>query len=115
MEKLDTETAKSEGPDEASNVEAPDVGAGQVEALEMKPSELCDVCGGAVPAEEAVKAELSAADAMCPTPMTFHKACYEQASRIWQPDPDSYCTTDPDFPETQQWTIPADPVQQARG
>ncbi len=74
----------------------------------MKPLELCDVCGGEVEASEAVKAELSAADAMCPTPMTFHQQCYEQASAIWQPDPDSYCTTDPAFPETAQWATPQD-------
>ncbi len=83
--------------------------------MEIKPAEICDVCGGEVPAEEAVKAELSAADAMCPTPMTFHQGCYERASQIWQPDPDSYCTTDPDFPETQQWTPRAEPAEKAGG
>ena len=76
--------------------------------MEMKPKELCDVCGGEVDASEAVKAELSAADAMCPTPMTFHPQCYERAAAIWQPDPDSYCTTDPEFPETAQWATPQD-------
>ena len=72
--------------------------------MEFTPSELCDVCGAEVTADEAVKAELSAADAMCPSPMTFHPACYEKASALWQPNPDSYCVTDPEFPETQQWT-----------
>ncbi len=71
---------------------------------EMKPAELCDVCGGEVEPSEAVKTELAAANAMCPTPMTFHPQCYEQASAVWAPDPDSYCTTDPEFPETAQWT-----------
>ncbi len=74
--------------------------------MDIQPLELCDVCGGEVEASEAVKAELSAADAMCPTPMTFHPQCYEQAAAIWQPDPDSHCTTDPAFPETAQWTTP---------
>lgn len=70
----------------------------------MKPAELCDVCGGEVDPAEAVKTELAAANAMCPTPMTLHQRCYEQASAIWEPDTDSYCTTDPEFPETAQWT-----------
>ena len=74
----------------------------------MKPPELCDVCGGEVPPAEAYRAELTAASSMCPTPMLFHQSCYEQASTIWQPDPDSYCTVDPEFPETQQWTLPED-------
>ncbi len=34
--------------------------------------------------------------------MTFHQACYERASELWQPD-DSYCTVDPDFPEMAAW------------
>jgi len=36
--------------------------------------------------------------------MTFHPQCFRQASAIWEPDADSYCTIDPDFPETGQWT-----------
>ncbi len=71
------------------------------------PAELCDACGAEVDPAEAVKSELAAANAMCPTPMTFHPHCYEQASAIWQPDADSYCTTDPEFPQTAQWTSPA--------
>ena len=70
--------------------------------------EQCDVCGVPVPADEMVKTELSVAGAMCPTAMTFHKACYDQASAMWQPDPDSYCTVDPLFPETGQWVLPED-------
>jgi len=27
---------------------------------------------------------------------------------MWQPDPDSYCTVDPLFPETGQWVLPED-------
>ena len=72
--------------------------------MEMKPSELCDVCGAEVDPAEAVKTELAAANAMCPTPMTFHPHCYQQASAIWEPDTDSYCAVDPEFPETAQWT-----------
>ena len=72
----------------------------------MKLGEMCDVCAEVVPPGEGIKAELSVAGAMCPTPMNFHKECYERASEMWQPDPDSYCTADPDFPETGQWTQP---------
>ena len=69
---------------------------------------MCDVCGRTVTAEDSVKAELSVAGAMCPSPMTFHRACYEQALAMWQPDPDSICVNDPDFPETKRWTQPED-------
>ena len=68
--------------------------------------EQCDVCGQNVPADDMVKTELTVAGAMCPTAMTFHTACYEQASVMWQPDPESYCTVDPLFPETGQWVLP---------
>ena len=68
--------------------------------------EQCDVCGQAVPADDMVKTELTVAGAMCPTAMTFHTACHEKASAMWQPDPDSYCTVDPLFPETGQWVVP---------
>lgn len=64
--------------------------------------ELCDVCGQEVPADQVFKTEVSVGQMMCPTTMTFHPACYEQASALWQPD-DSYCSTDPDFPEMEQW------------
>lgn len=67
---------------------------------------MCDVCAQVVPSDEAVREELSVAGAMCPAPMVFHKECYERASELWQPDPDSYCTVDPMFPETAQWTTP---------
>jgi len=83
-----------------------DLDPSDTDMVEIKPAELCDVCGAEVDPAEAVKAELAAANAMCPTPMTFHPHCYEQASAIWEPDPDSYCTTDPEFPETAQWTTP---------
>lgn len=75
---------------------------------EVKLGEMCDVCAQVVPPDDAVRAELSVAGAMCPSPMVFHKDCYEQASVLWQPDPDSYCTVDPLFPETGQWTLPED-------
>lgn len=55
-----------------------------------------------------VKAELVINNAICPTAMTFHAACYEQASVLWKPDPDSYCTVDDRFPETGQWVLPED-------
>jgi hypothetical protein len=71
-------------------------------------AEQCDVCGQTVAAEDAVKQELSVMGAMCPTAMTFHKACFEQASSLWQPDPDSYCTVDAQFPETGQWVLPGE-------
>ena len=68
--------------------------------------EQCDVCGQNVPADDMIKTELTVAGAMCPTAMTFHTGCYEKASSMWQPDPDSYCTVDPLFPETAQWVLP---------
>jgi hypothetical protein len=67
------------------------------------PAAQCDVCGLDVPADDMVKAELVINNAICPTAMTFHTACYEQASVLWKPDPDSYCTADPLFPETSKW------------
>jgi len=70
--------------------------------------EQCDVCGKEVPAGEAVKSELSVMNAMCPTAMTFHRTCFESAAALWQPDPDSYCTVDPLFPETGRWVLPED-------
>ena len=70
----------------------------------MGRQDLCDVCGNEVPAVEAVRHELSVGDMTCPTPMTMHPACYERASSLWQPNPDSLCTTDPEFPETTRWT-----------
>ena len=68
----------------------------------MSPSDVCDICGQAVSPEEAVVAELSASDAMCPTSMTMHPACHQQASTMWYPD-DSCTGIDPDFPEMEQW------------
>ena len=68
--------------------------------------EMCDACGQSVPADDMVKKELTVAGAMCPTAMTFHAACYEKAAAMWQPDPESYCTVDPMFPETGQWAAP---------
>lgn len=65
------------------------------------PSSTCDVCGQPVAAGEAIQAEVSVSQMMCPTSMTFHPDCYERASDMWQPD-DS-CSFDPDFPEMQAW------------
>ncbi|MGI8983562.1 MAG: hypothetical protein ACR2HM_03365 [Acidimicrobiales bacterium] len=67
----------------------------------MEPSATCDICGQAVPAGEAIQAEVSVSQLMCPISMTFHPGCHEQASHLWQPD-DS-CSFDPDFPEMQAW------------
>lgn len=68
------------------------------------PGELCDVCGQETDPATAYKAELTVSGAMCPSPMNFHPECYEKAAYLWQPDPDSYCTVDPLYPETGQWT-----------
>jgi len=75
-------------------------------AGEVVLGEMCDACGQVVPPEVAVKAELTVSGAMCPSAMTFHPDCAEKASELWHPDPDSYCTYDPRFPETGQWTLP---------
>ncbi len=73
---------------------------------EVKLGEMCEVCAQVVPPGEGVRAEMSVSGAMCPSPMLFHEECYEKASELWQPDTDSYCTVDPEFPETAQWTLP---------
>ncbi len=73
---------------------------------EIKLGEMCEVCAQVVPPGEGVRAEMSVSGAMCPSPMLFHEECYEKASALWQPDTDSYCTVDPEFPETGQWTLP---------
>lgn len=65
----------------------------------------CDICGQNVSPEDSYSTELTAQGATCPTAMTMHRACYEAASELWQPeDPDSTCTYDPLFPETGQWS-----------
>lgn len=69
-----------------------------------KPPTMCEVCGLDVEPDDLVAAEMSVAGAMCPTAMNFHAACYERASAMWQPDPDSICSVDNEFPETMQWT-----------
>ncbi len=66
----------------------------------------CDVCGLEVPAGEGIQAEVSVSQMICPTSMTFHPACYDQAMALWQPD-DS-CSLDPDFPEMQAWSANAE-------
>lgn len=74
----------------------------------MEASEICEMCAEPVAPQEAYRAEVTVDGLMCPTPMTFHQACYEQASHLWKPVSDSICQVDPDYPETQQWT-PASP------
>jgi hypothetical protein len=81
--------------------------------LRLAPS--CDICGREVAPEDYYTAELTVSGAMCPSPMTFHKACYEAASDMWKPDPDSYCTVDPLFPETAQWTQAQRSVEETAG
>lgn len=62
------------------------------------------MCGTQI-SGEVVRAELAFGEgSMCPTPMAMHQECYQKASQIWQPDPDSTCVVDKEFPETQQWT-----------
>lgn len=72
----------------------------------MNAPDLCDVCGSEVAGDEGVRAEMTVAGAMCPTPMVMHPACYERAKDMWQPDDDSLCSVDPLFPETTQWSAP---------
>lgn len=76
--------------------------------------ETCEACGREVDPADAVRSEVSVGDMTCPTAMVFHRECHELASQIWQPDPDSYCTVDPDFPETQAWQTPGAPSNQTR-
>jgi hypothetical protein len=79
---------------------------GAAPAAQASIGEQCDVCGQDVPKDDMVKQELTVAGAMCPPAMTFHTACYEKAAAMWQPDPESYCTVDPLFPETGKWVVP---------
>jgi hypothetical protein len=68
----------------------------------MTTNALCDICGQVVTPEEAVVADMSVSQSMCPTSMTMHPACHQAASVMWQPD-DTCSVTDPDFPEMEQW------------
>lgn len=69
-----------------------------------QPTEVCELCADEVAPEDAYRAELSVGDLMCPTPMTFHRECYDRAAEIWEaPSPDMTCTFDAEFPETQNW------------
>jgi hypothetical protein len=72
----------------------------------MEPPELCELCAEHVSPEDAYRAELSVGDLMCPTPMIFHRACYERASQVWQPGDSTMCGYDPELPETGQWPSP---------
>jgi hypothetical protein len=44
-----------------------------------QPVATCDICGGGVAEEEQIDAALTLGGTMCPTPMTFHRSCYEAA------------------------------------
>jgi hypothetical protein len=72
----------------------------------MEPSTSCDVCGRSVAADEAVRAEMSVSQMMCPTSMTFHPACHERAKALWQDD--DTCSVDADvaaYPELAEWAV----------
>ena len=72
----------------------------------MTPAPMCDVCGQPVAADEAVRAEMSVSQMMCPTSMTFHPACHERATALWQND--DTCSIDADvadYPEMAQWAV----------
>ncbi|MEX0658247.1 MAG: hypothetical protein WD080_03855 [Egibacteraceae bacterium] len=70
----------------------------------MGPTETCEVCGTEVAPHEAVRAELALSDAsICPTPMSFHPACYERATEVWEQPGEALCDVDPEFPETAHW------------
>lgn len=81
-----------------------------MDASPISPGKLCDVCGHEVADEEAVaSSDLAIGDLTCPTAMVLHPACYERASALWRPDPESTCLVDPNFPETQQWPVAGAP------
>lgn len=67
---------------------------------------MCDVCGQPVPSDEAVRAEMSVSQMMCPTSMTFHPACHERARALWQDDETCSVAADvADYPELAQWAV----------
>jgi hypothetical protein len=70
---------------------------------QLNPTEMCDVCGGEVSAEEAVRTEVMSGELMCPTAMVLHPACHERASEMWRTDPESSCVVDTEYPEVMQW------------
>jgi hypothetical protein len=47
-----------------------------------RPVATCDICGGGVAGEEQLDAALTLGGTMCPTPMTFHRSCYEAAQAM---------------------------------
>jgi len=47
-----------------------------------QPIPTCDVCGGGVSEDERTDAALTLADTMCPSPMTFHRSCFEGAQEM---------------------------------
>ncbi|MBW3644833.1 MAG: hypothetical protein KY441_04940 [Actinobacteria bacterium] len=72
----------------------------------MTPAPMCDVCGQPVPADEAVRAEMSVSQMMCPTSMTFHPACHARATALWQNDDTCTLAADvADYPEMAQWAV----------
>ena len=47
-----------------------------------RPVPTCDICGGGVLEEDQIDAALTLGGVMCPTPMTFHRSCYEAAQAM---------------------------------
>ena len=47
-----------------------------------RPVATCDICGGGVAGEEQIDAAFTLGGTMCPTPMTFHRSCYEAAQAM---------------------------------
>lgn len=70
----------------------------------MALSEMCDMCGQAVMADEAMRAEMMTTELMCPVSMTLHPDCYERGAEMWQIDTDSACGVDADLPGLGYWT-----------
>ena len=75
---------------------------------------MCDACGKEVPPGEGHREELAVGSSMCPAPMAFHDECWELASAMWEPEPESYCEVDPLYPETGRWlNLPEPPPDPA--
>ena len=61
------------------------------------PVATCDICGGGVVEEEQIHAALTLGGTMCPTPMTFHRSCYEAAQAMMGSTSDTLlCEAPPD-------------------
>ncbi len=76
----------------------------------MPLTEMCDICGRDVDFRDAIRAEMTTDELMCPTSMTFHPACYEAAAAMWHVDGESMCTVDAEFREVGLWDDAAHPL-----